>query len=163
MTYWGYRTTITSLAISLTVNAVVTGLIVLRILKVSSEFGPIFGQTSGVGGAEAKVRSFIFIMIESGMVLFAIQLIRIVLGVLNLDAVKIIIGINQMFNGITPTIILLRVVMGLSYHDTKSLIETAASWRFAPQNQNPNSEIGGVEMVGQERPFQQCDDVNIDE
>jgi len=71
----------------------------------SSEFGPIFGQASGVGGAEAKVRSFIFIMIESGMVLFAIQLIRIVLAVLELDAFKIIVGINEMFNAIIRSVI----------------------------------------------------------
>ena len=52
---------------------------------------PRFNQTSGVGGAEAKVWSFIFIMIiESGMVPFALQLI--VLTVLELDAFKIIIN-----------------------------------------------------------------------
>jgi len=48
--------------------------------------------------------------------------------------------------------------MGLSYHE-KSLGETA-SCRFAHQSQKLNSETGGVEMVGQEGPFQQCDDIN---
>ena len=66
---------------------------------------PSFNQASGVG-AEAKVWSFIFIMIiESGMVSFAIQLIRIVLTVLELDAFKIIVGINEMFNVIIRSVI----------------------------------------------------------
>lgn len=56
--------------------------------------------------------------------------------------------------------------MGLSYHDDRSLVETAASWRFAPQNQNsiPENE-GVVEMAGQERLdriyIQQCDDIEV--
>ena len=42
--------------------------------------------------------------------------------------------------------------MGLSYHDEQSLVETAASWRFAPYNQNPISETGDIEIEpGQER------------
>jgi hypothetical protein len=32
--------------------------------------------------------------------------------------------------------------MGLSYHDEKSMVETAASWRFASYNRNPGPEIG---------------------
>ena len=41
--------------------------------------------------------------------------------------------------------------MGLSYHDEQSMVETAASWRFVPYNQNPDSENGGIENVGRER------------
>ena len=54
--------------------------------------------------------------------------------------------------------------MGLSYHDEKSLVDTAASWRFGAQNQNPILETGGVEMADQEildRTCTQCDDVEI--
>ena len=41
--------------------------------------------------------------------------------------------------------------MGSSYHDEQSMVETAASWRFVPYNQNPDSENGGIENAGQER------------
>ena len=42
--------------------------------------------------------------------------------------------------------------MGLSYHDEKSMVETAASWRFVSYNQNTDSENGGIEnSVGRER------------
>jgi len=171
--YWRYPVGLTSLVISLTVNAVVTGLIVLRILKVYWEIRATFKvQTLGVSRAEAKVRSIIFIMIESGMAIFTIQLIGVVLAILKLDDPFIIVlNINEMFNGLIPTIILLRVSMGLSYHDDKSLVETAASWRFAPQNQNSIPENGGVilEMAGQPEErldsiyIQQleCDDIEI--
>ena len=68
-------------ACSLIVNAVVTGLISLRILKVYWEVTkPTFeNQTSSVGGTNAKLRSIIFIIIESGIAMFAIQLIWVVL------------------------------------------------------------------------------------
>jgi len=140
---------LTSLAMSLTVNAFVTGLIVLRILKVSRDFVPTVGdQTVGIiGEAEAKVRSIIFIMIESGMAMFAIQLIRVILVILQLDALDVIIGINQMFNGITPTIILLRVSMRLSFDDEKSISEIVESLRFGSHNEDSSSETGVVEIA----------------
>lgn len=51
--------------------------------------------------------------------------------------------------------------MGLSYDDDKSLVETAASWRFAS---NPIPEIGGVENGDEERRDHigtQGDDIRI--
>ena len=55
-------------------------------------------QTSGAGGAEAKLRSIILIIIESGMAMFIVQLIRVVFTILNTDAVFLVIGIHEMFN-----------------------------------------------------------------
>ena len=73
----------TALGISLTVNAAVTDLIVLRILRVCKEVEPTFGhQTLGNNGpAEAKLRSIMLIMIKSGMAMFTIQLIRVLLTI----------------------------------------------------------------------------------
>ena len=96
----------TSLAISLTVNTVVTGLIVLRIVKVywevrsTSEY-----RYLGVGGANGKIRSIIFIIIESRMAMFSIQLVRVILAFLKLDATYIVVGIGQMFNVIIQSVI----------------------------------------------------------
>ena len=93
--------TLTSLAISLIVNAVVTGLIVLRILMVYWEVSPtIKGQTLDV-----RIRSIIFIMIESGMVMFTIQLIRFVFTILLLDALHVIVGTHQMLNVIIRSVV----------------------------------------------------------
>jgi len=51
-------------------------------------------------------------MIESGMALFAIQLVRVVLSILPVQSlpntVDFVIGINQRLNGIAPTIISVR-------------------------------------------------------
>ena len=77
--------TATSLAISLTVNVVVTGLIVLRIVKVYWEVRPTpEDRDLGIGGGNGRLRSIIFIIIESGMAMFSIQLVRAVLYILQL-------------------------------------------------------------------------------
>jgi hypothetical protein len=86
---------ITSFALSMAVNAMMTTSIVIKILKVFLEVR----STSG----GSKLRPVIFIIIESGMVLFAIQLVRVVLSCLQLNpsiclAFNLTIGINQMFN-----------------------------------------------------------------
>jgi hypothetical protein len=82
-----------------------------------------------------------FVMIESGMALFSIQLARVVTTALivepespsdsTLDAFNIIVGCHEMLNGIIPTIILVRVSMGLSFDDETSWKEAAHSLRFA--------------------------------
>ena len=79
----------TCLALSLTVNATVTGLIVFRIMKVYLAGKPTLSeQNLGATGGGRKLRSIIFILIESGMALFAIQLGRLVLSVM----LNVIIG-----------------------------------------------------------------------
>ena len=72
----------TGIALSMTVNAVVMGLIVFRIIKVLWEVNPtsderFLGATHG-----STLRSMIFVLIESGMILFCIQLVRLVLAIL---------------------------------------------------------------------------------
>ena len=170
---------LTSLVISLTVNAVVTGLIVFRILKVYWEVRSAFkGRTLRVGGSEAKVRSIIFIMIESGMAMFTIQFIRVVLSILDSNNISngliVITSINDMFNvitrsvisyllrlfllGNTPTVILIRVSMGFSFYDEKSMSETVESLRFGSHtNENSISETGVIDIGGTRLSIQHCD------
>jgi hypothetical protein len=76
---------LTGLAISMVVNALMTGLIVFKILKVFLEFKSTsvertLGSLGSTGGS--KLRHIIFIIIESGMALFAIQLARVVVSIL---------------------------------------------------------------------------------
>ena len=91
-----------SYAVSITVNALVTGLIVFKILKVflevkTTSVEKALGSTEGT-----KLRHIIFVIIESGMALFAIQLIRVVFYNLPVETAPntsdIVITIHQMFN-----------------------------------------------------------------
>ena len=89
------------------VNALVTGMIVFRILKVTVGVQPTsVEQTLGSSGGN-KFRHIIFIIIESGMALFAIQLVRVVLLFIPQPveqedifqvAFDFVIAINQMLN-----------------------------------------------------------------
>jgi len=145
-----YLITLTSLALSMTVNAIVTTLIAFRIVKVYLEAKP----TSQGGNLNSKVvvsdggklRSVILIIMESGVALFAIQLFRMRITAIQATDFRFIIGINQMLNGITPTIILVRVSMRLSYYDEKSMMETISSLRFtASHNEDSISDDTSTE------------------
>jgi hypothetical protein len=100
--------TITSFALSMAVNTLVTGLIVFKILKVFLEIKAattsvelFLGATGGT-----KLQHVIFIIIESGMMLLAVQLVRVVLANLApplesagfIFAYDLSVTINQMFN-----------------------------------------------------------------
>ena len=107
--YWPNTLFITALISSMAVNALVTGMIVFRILKVTEVIRPTsvertLGLTKG-----NKFRHIMFVIIESGMALFAIQLVRVVVAfiqsvpvekpILGLEAAyDIVVGINQMLN-----------------------------------------------------------------
>jgi hypothetical protein len=105
ITYWGDILVLTGLTASMVVNALMTGLIVFRIFKVFHEV-----RSHGVTTLDEKssggrnLGSIIFIIIESGMALFAIQLARLVLVTLNfsttaeIDTYQFIIGIHEMLN-----------------------------------------------------------------
>ena len=111
---WGNAVTITSFTLSMAVNTLVTGLIVFKILKVFLEVKAattsverILGTTGGT-----KLRHVIFIIIESGMALLAVQLVRFVLFNLPVNlqsepvynAYVMIIGVNEMFNVIIRSV-----------------------------------------------------------
>jgi hypothetical protein len=102
------------------VNALMTGLIVFKILKVflelkSTSVERTLGSLSSTGSS--KLQHIIFIIIESGMALFAIQLVRVVLstslvaqtggsefaGPLR-HGLNLVIGIHQMLNVIIRSV-----------------------------------------------------------
>ena len=93
-------------------NAAITGLIVFRILKVYREVGRTCeNRTLGFGGAETRIRSIIFIIIESGMAMLTIQLIGIIAFILPEFSYELALGIWQMFMVIIQLVI--------SFHSTK--------------------------------------------
>jgi hypothetical protein len=112
-TEWGIILALTGLTASMTVNALTTGLIVFRIFKV---FRGVKSATTsdeknlGVTGGKT-LRSVIFIIIESGMALFAIQLARLVLlsleplTIAETDTYEFIVTIHEMLNVIIRSII----------------------------------------------------------
>ena len=108
---WSKTLDIASLALSMTVNALVTGLIVFRLFKVFQEVKisiadeQILGVTSG-----STLRRVIFIIIESGMALFSIQLARLVVTIVITndaanDAYVLITTIHEMLNVIMISVI----------------------------------------------------------
>ena len=110
---WGNILAIASLAASMTVNALVTGLIVFRIFKVFREVKHVTTsdeKSLGVTGGR-KFRSIIFIIIESGMTLFAIQLARLVVAATGErtnaegDIYQLIASIHEMLNVVISSVI----------------------------------------------------------
>ena len=107
--YWPNTVFLTGFAASMAVNALMTGMIVFRILKATGVKPTSVERTLG-STEDNKFRHIIFIIIESGMALFAIQLVRFVLQFiislpldseqqLRLDvAIDFVTVINQMLN-----------------------------------------------------------------
>ena len=104
--YWPNTVFLTGFAASMAVNALMTGMIVFRILKATGVEPTSVERT--LGSTEGnKFRHIMFIIIESGMALFAIQLVRVVWpfipvpaeqGPLLYAAGDIVVVINQMLN-----------------------------------------------------------------
>ena len=125
---WGQITVSISVAFSMAVNALVTGLIVYRIFKVFQEVrqsSTSADKSLGIVRGR-KSRSVIFVVIESGIALFAIQLLRVILTNISgfapfysipIDVVlNHIIVIHQMFN-----VIITLVIINLYFADNDDL------------------------------------------
>jgi hypothetical protein len=117
VTEWGDILALTGVTASMTVNALVTGLIVFRIFRVFTVSSVTTSDETSLGiTGGRKLRSIIFIIIESGAALFAIQLARLVLSFVQsiddaLDAFEVIIGIHEMLNVTISSIILYILLM----------------------------------------------------
>jgi len=155
-TFWGYSLGVTGLTLSMTVNALVTGLIVFRILKVSWEVKTTLeDQILDVTDGSGTLQRVIFVLLESGMALFCIQLARLVVTFVPVDDAYqwFIVSLHEMLNGITPTIIWVQMSLGSSFHDENevSMVETAGTLHFALASPNPSLERGSVTIVDEER------------
>ena len=110
LTPWGQAVTTTSFVLSMAVSTLVTGLIVFKILKVFLEVKAAsnsVNRTTSLGSSSScstaggnKLQHVVFVIIESGMALFIIQLIRVVFVSLEApsNVFNILIAINNMFN-----------------------------------------------------------------
>ena len=97
----------TDLVASMAVNALVTGLIVFRILKVFLESKPTLVERTLGSTTGRKFRHIVFVIIESGMALFVMQLVRLVMSSIPLTeaqrpvylaAFDFVVVINEMLN-----------------------------------------------------------------
>ena len=124
----------TSLAATMVVNGLVTSLIVFRILEVFLEVeaaSTSVERTLGSAGG-TKFRHIIFVIIESGMTLLIIQVVRLVLGAivepsqfeapgLVTIAIDYFVVIGQMFNVIIRSVqftsfVLLKIFTWVGHH-----------------------------------------------
>ena len=111
-TGWSNALEVAGIALSMTVNALVTGLIVFRVFKVFQQvkISTVDNQMLGVTG-ESTLQRVIFIIIESGMALFSIQLARLVVTAMTTDsdasngAYIFITSIHEMLNVIIRSVI----------------------------------------------------------
>ena len=124
-TLWGDIAPIISVAFSMAVKALMTGLIVYKIFKVlrkvqqdSTSVEKSLGVVEG-----RKYRSVIFVIIESGMALFAIQLLRVILTIpaffnsISIGvALQYIFVIHEMLN-----VIITLVIINLYFADNVDL------------------------------------------
>ena len=100
---WSNTLTMAGLTLSMTVNALVTGLIVFRIFKVFQEVKTTTADDQNLGVTSGStLQHVIFIIIESGMALFSVQLARLVAVIVTTDAAYdayyLITGIHEMLN-----------------------------------------------------------------
>ena len=120
--YWGYTLTLTSLTASMTVNALVTGLIVFKIFKVFREVKSVTTSEDKSFGITRrnKLHSVPFIIIESGMALFVMQLARVAISATLLstdaenDAFQFICRIHEMVNVDISSVILTLCILTMS-------------------------------------------------
>ena len=135
---WGNTVTLTSLVLSIFVNALVSGLIVFRILKVFLEVNRTQVDRTSVertlaSTGDTALRHVIFVIIESGVALLVVQLVRTIIGNVNVQpgtteysnitaAFYMVSGINEMFNVIIRSVrfyfffVLLITFVSLGYH-----------------------------------------------
>ncbi|KAF8802308.1 hypothetical protein BYT27DRAFT_7261090 [Phlegmacium glaucopus] len=134
------------------------GLIVLKIVMVYLEVRPVTAQSR----KENKFRPLVFILfilIESGSVVFVTQLCLIVLQFGFFHGIEGKTGtlfvwtiLNQVpLNGIIPTIILVREALGMSYNDITPLSQTIESLHFAHNDdisENSNQAVEELDASG---------------
>ena len=92
---------LTSLILSLVVNALATGLIVFKIFIVYQKVKPTSKEKNLGATGGRNLLSIMFIIIESGMALFSMQLVRLVLYLMSSESAimqgyAITLGIDQM-------------------------------------------------------------------
>lgn len=123
----------------MSVNALVTGLIVFRIFKVFQKVRPTSDQLTLGANNGRKLYSIISIIIESGMILFSIQLARFVVTVVQTDdadyAYQIIVCIHEILT------VIIKLVMSIPYYFFTDII---SGYKGHNTHHHPGAGINGI-------------------
>ena len=141
----GWRLNLTALVATMAVNTLMTGLIVFKILKAFLEVKHTLGSYNSAAG-RPNYRHIAFIIIESGMALFATHLARIVITILlemqsytaassfNLEyAFPFIVVFHQMLN-----------VINSSIHFYSFVLLITFTWLGHRPNNNSGAGLNGI-------------------
>lgn len=141
---WAIPLAISAICISLASNAISTGLLVLRIALLHRQHRRYVIQ-AGRSLVDPQVSPIISILIETGMMTFVSQLILVIAFGLR-DAYALVVASPMIIiyvgssDGITPTIIIVRVTMGNSYNN-QGTSGTHSIMAFASESDSLQSDI----------------------
>jgi len=120
---WYFSAVTAFFFLSLAVNALVTGLIVYRIINVYNEirgFGNVNVSGHGSTSGQRNLYPLISILIESGLITFVAQLAQTVMYKSATAAFPLVGGCVVVLYGISTTVVLVRVDTGVSYDNNTS-------------------------------------------
>jgi len=130
---WYFSAVTAFFFLSLGMNAVTTALIVYRIMTVYNDirgFSTSSGQGNAHGSGQRNLNPLISILIESGLITFVGQLAQSIMYKSATRAFPLVGGCVVMLYGISTTVVLVRVEMGISYdHNTTKTANSANSGR----------------------------------
>jgi len=166
--HWFVSAVVAFFTLSLFTNALLTGLIVYKVVSV---YRDIRGSdktraVSAYGNGTRDLYPLISILVESGIITFVAQLVQSIMYKVNLDAFSVVSGLIVMLyvracrlsiwclliifssttQGISTTIVLVRVGMGISYdgHHTSRTANSAHPINFAPYESKDNRTTTSV-------------------
>jgi hypothetical protein len=137
--------------ISLVVNVLVTALIVYKIINVYNDirgFNNSGAQTSSQGDGRRDLSPLISILVESGLITFVGQLAQTIMFKSAPVAFPLVATCVVMLYGISSTVVLVRVEMGISYDTTNASRTVNSSNSGRPMQLKPfTSKIDQTTIV----------------
>ncbi|KAF8801570.1 hypothetical protein BYT27DRAFT_7198123 [Phlegmacium glaucopus] len=140
---WFLPMGVASFSLSLTVNTIVTGLLVLKLVLLHREVTRAL-PTSSIHRGGQGLFPLISILIESGMFTFIGQLVWVVMFRLQNTGFNSVGSPITMIYGITPTIIIVRVAMGTSY-DNRTKPESTIRFTINEHRVGATTTLGSCE------------------
>ena len=143
----GWLLNLTALAATMAVNTLMTGLIVFKILKAFLEVKRTLGSFSSAVG-RPNYQHIAFIIIESGMALFATHLARIVFTILLVmpqsdNLTDLLVGLEYTFPFIISFHQMLNVIIS-SVHFYSFVLLISFTWLGHRTNNNIGASLNGI-------------------
>ncbi|KAJ6552941.1 hypothetical protein B0H19DRAFT_1377679 [Mycena capillaripes] len=142
----------TAFSLSMAVNTLVTGLIVIKIWVQSRQLSII--RDGERKNEDETFNRAITLMIESGLMNFVIQLLYLVLNALEISAFSLMETCAVHFYGITPTLLGIRVITGKSIDSYMKASRTLEFASGGAGDTTASIEIGGPGQQSSGRLFE---------